>query len=70
MTNRIKKRMLTSSEVANMLYIHTNTVRRWSDQGFLKPYRIGPRGDRRFVREDVVSFLDSNNYNNPNEKRS
>ena len=50
-------RMLTTSEVAGMLYIHINTVRRWSDQGLLKPYRIGPRGDRRFVRKDVLNYL-------------
>jgi excisionase family DNA binding protein len=59
-----KKRMLTTSEVADMLYIHINTVRRWSDQGLLKPYRIGPRCDRRFEREDVLNFLNNNGYVN------
>ena len=45
--------LLTVREVAAMLNIHINTVRRWSDLGVLKAYRIGPRGDRRFRREDV-----------------
>jgi len=49
--------MLTTSEVAQILNVHINTVRRWSNQGILKAYRIGSRGDRRFKREDVVSFF-------------
>ena len=49
--------MLTISEVANLLSVHINTVRRWSNQGILKSYRIGSRGDRRFRQEDVENFL-------------
>lgn len=51
--------MLTTSEVAKILNVHINTVRRWSNQGALTAYRIGSRGDRRFKREDVVSFYES-----------
>ena len=49
--------MLTTSEVARILSVHINTVRRWSNQGILKSYRIGSRGDRRFKREDIDSFF-------------
>lgn len=49
--------MLTTSEVAQMLNVHINTVRRWSNQGLLKAYRIGSRGDRRFNKKDIVDFL-------------
>ncbi len=49
--------MLTTSDVARLLNIHINTVRRWSNQGILKTYRIGSRGDRRFRPEDITSFL-------------
>jgi len=49
--------MLTTSEVARILNVHINTVRRWSNQGILKAYRLGFRGDRRFRREDVASFF-------------
>ena len=49
--------MLTTSDVARLLNIHINTVRRWSNQGVLKTYRIGSRGDRRFRQEDIASFL-------------
>jgi len=49
--------MLTTSEVARLLNVHINTVRRWSNQGILKTYRIGSRGDRRFHRDDILNFL-------------
>lgn len=51
------KDMLTARDVARLLNVHINTVRRWSRGGVLKSYRIGSRGDRRFQREDVERFL-------------
>jgi excisionase family DNA binding protein len=55
--------LLTVKEVAQMLHIHHNTVRRWSDQGLLKTYRINHRGDRRFRKEDIGHLLDNFNTN-------
>ena len=52
--------MLTARQLARLLNVHVNTVRRWNDKGILKAYRIGPRGDRRFSREDVDMFLAGN----------
>lgn len=49
--------MLTVSDAARLLNVHVNTVRRWSNQGILKAYRIGSRNDRRFREEDIDSFL-------------
>jgi len=49
--------MLTISDVAHLLSVHINTVRRWSNQGIIKTYYIGSRGDRRFRQEDITSFL-------------
>ena len=54
------KLMFTTRELAKFLNVHINTVRRWSDQGVIKSYRIGPRGDRRFSKDDVLSFLADN----------
>ncbi len=48
---------LRTGDVARLLNIHTNTVRRWSRQGILKTYRVGPRGDRRFMPKDVLNLL-------------
>lgn len=56
--------MLTTSDVARLLNVHINTVRRWSNQGILKAYRIGSRGDRRFRSVDVASFLAEQPQNN------
>jgi len=50
-------KMLTPREVAQLLHIHPNTLRRWSNNGRIKAYRITSRGDRRFKREDIASFL-------------
>lgn len=49
--------MLTPSDAARLINVHINTIRRWANQGMLKVYRIGPRGDRRFLREDIINFL-------------
>ncbi|MBA7635469.1 hypothetical protein ES703_43073 [subsurface metagenome] len=51
------KVMLTVGDVAQLLGLHPNTVRRWSQKGILKSCRINPRGDRRFRREDVDSLV-------------
>ena len=62
--------MLTVKEVARMLHIHENTVRRWSGRGILKSYRIGPRGDRRFKRADIDFSLTRLRQNHGDERVS
>jgi excisionase family DNA binding protein len=49
--------MLRTGEACKILCIHSNTLRRWSEQGIIKAYRLGPRGDRRFRREDIAALL-------------
>jgi len=56
-SNRQISTMLTVREVSRLLHVHRNTLRRWSDQGIIKAYRIGPRGDRRFRPEDIAVLL-------------
>jgi excisionase family DNA binding protein len=51
-------RMLTVRQVADFLQVSICSVRRWSDRGTLKFYRVGSRGDRRYQQEDVLRFLD------------
>ena len=51
--------LLTVSQAAALLNVHPNTVRRWSQNGEVKAYRIGSRGDRRFHRADVERLLRS-----------
>jgi excisionase family DNA binding protein len=49
--------MLTVREVARLFHVHPNTLRRWSNNGRIRAYRITPRGDRRFKREEIAHFL-------------
>jgi excisionase family DNA binding protein len=49
--------MLAIRDVSSLLGVHANTVRRWSDRGLIRAYRITSRGDRRFRREEVYRFL-------------
>jgi len=62
-TNNIQMTgMLRVSEAAQLLYVHTNTLRSWTERGIIRAYRIGPRGDRRFKAEDINVLLQE--YNN------
>ena len=67
MTQTIKdsmhEKMLTNRQVAEYLQVSICSVRRWSDKGLLKFYRVGSRGDRRYRYEDVIRFMEgSNNF--------
>ncbi len=51
------EKMLTVAEVAALIHVHPNTLRRWCDQGKIISYRITSRGDRRFKKSDIDYFL-------------
>ena len=55
--NEKLRQLMKVQDVARLLNIHINTVRRWSNQGVIKACRIGPRGDRRFRQEDIALLL-------------
>jgi excisionase family DNA binding protein len=63
MVIRNNNTMLNVEEVARILNVHINTVRRWSNNGIIKTYRIGPRGDRRYQYDDVTRFLEEQRSN-------
>jgi len=52
--------MLTVSDVARLISVHINTVRRWSNQGILKAYRVGSRGDRDFGKRTLLASFHKN----------
>lgn len=62
--------MLTVREVAQMLHMHENTVRQWSNRGIIKPYKINMRGDRRFKKEEIEAILNRLNNNYGDERAS
>lgn len=45
--------MFGTGDVARLLEVSPVTVRRWTDSGQLKGYRIGRRGERKYLPEDV-----------------
>jgi excisionase family DNA binding protein len=55
-SNEVGK-LLTATEVAEMLHLHVNTVKRLGDRGEIPFYRVCKRGDRRFRHDDVLDFL-------------
>jgi excisionase family DNA binding protein len=55
--NNQDSEMLSIREVSQLLHFHRNTIRGWSEKGIIKTYRIGPRGDRRYKREDIATIL-------------
>jgi excisionase family DNA binding protein len=59
-----RSRMLTTTEAARYLGVHPNTIRRWEAQGILPCYRLGSRGDRRFLRDEVDRFLGKSRSDN------
>ena len=50
--------MLTVGQVAPLLGVHANTVRRWSQLGILEYLRVGSLGHRRYFQEDLEHFLE------------
>jgi excisionase family DNA binding protein len=56
-SNAVPSPMLTTREACQILHIHGNTLRRWSEKRLIMAYRIGPRDNRRFKREDVIALL-------------
>ena len=62
--------MLSVREVARLLHIHGNTVRRWADRGIIKAYRITSRGDRRFRRQDIAQYLNELNIQRDDTNRA
>ena len=49
--------LLTVQDVAEILRIHPNTVRRWADSGEFRMYRLPGRGQRRFRRSDISRYI-------------
>jgi excisionase family DNA binding protein len=49
--------VMTASEVASLLKVSVSAVRRWTRDGKLRGHRLGGKGDWRYIRVDVKSFL-------------
>ena len=65
MAGKLNPDLLTVREASSILHVHTNTIRHWSNHGKLPVFHIGPRGDRRFKRKDVLDLLERVNRKRP-----
>jgi diguanylate cyclase (GGDEF)-like protein/excisionase family DNA binding protein len=57
MTRDTQEALLSVAQAAQLVGVHPNTIRAWTDAGRLTAYRINARGDRRFRRNDVERIL-------------
>jgi excisionase family DNA binding protein len=53
-------RMLTITEAADLLGVSCTSLRRYSNEGRIKSYRVGTGKHRRFRKRDVLDYLESN----------
>src|SRR6266567_2363660 len=52
-----KQRFLTITEAAEVLHVSETSLRRWTNSGKLRCFRVGGRGERRFLIEDLLAFM-------------
>jgi excisionase family DNA binding protein len=55
--NTTLPKLLTIRQVAEILNVHVETLRRWDKAGKLKAIRVNERGDRRYKPEDLENYL-------------
>ena len=50
--------LYTLKEACEILNCHPNTLRKWDKEEKLKAVRFGSRGDRRYKKEDILTFIE------------
>ncbi len=50
------KPLLSIQDAANLLGVHSETLRRWDNDGKLKAVKVGDRGDRWYKQEDLLKI--------------
>jgi len=56
-----KQRFLTIGEAAQFLNVSEVSLRRWTNSGKLRCFRVGGRSERRFLQEDLLAFMQTMN---------
>ena len=52
-----RTKLLTIQQAAELLGVHPNTMRNLDNKGELRAIRFGARGDRRYLKKDIESYL-------------
>jgi excisionase family DNA binding protein len=55
-----ERRLIPLREVAAFLSVDPGTLRRWTNRGVLRCYRIGLGRERRFLWADIEAYLRKN----------
>ncbi|MFH1366869.1 MAG: helix-turn-helix domain-containing protein [Patescibacteria group bacterium] len=49
---------LNIKQTAEILGLHPDTLRNWGNTGRLNALRLGKRGDRRWLRENILEIIE------------
>ena len=52
-------KLLGIRQVAEMLGVNPETLRRWDKEGKLPAIKVSKRGDRRYKLEDIQKFIEA-----------
>ncbi len=52
--------LLTLQEACDLLKVHPNTLRQWDKNGTLPAIRLGTKRVRRYRKQDIINFLQTN----------
>src|SRR6202035_4856670 len=52
-----QQRFLTIAEAAEFLHVSQTSLRRWTNSGKLRSFRVGGRNERRFLMDDLLAFV-------------
>ena len=55
--NTTLPKLLTIRQVAEVLNVHVETLRRWDNRGKLPAIKVNDWGDRRYKQADIESYL-------------
>lgn len=59
MSQKPLQQYLTLRQASELLQVHPNTLRAWDKKGILKAIRIGVRGIRRYDRDSLAKFMNT-----------
>ncbi|MFC1583925.1 response regulator [Fibrobacterota bacterium] len=65
----MKKKLLTTGDIAKHCNVNFRTVVRWIERGHLKSHKLPGRGDNRIQIQDFITFLKENDMPIPDEFR-
>ena len=56
----VEEPLMTIKDVSKFLKVNETSIRRWTNMGRLKCYRVGNKKERRFDKKDVMRYLKCN----------